>query len=426
MKPPRIPLGRAHRLASVARQEAEQAGLPAATITVVGELRRYAPAVSHLGLLAIAGEHAHQAVLDGFCRLAMVTAIVARTSGGVRVATERGQLDLYVATPDASAAALVWHTGSRKHVASLEARAARAGLSFGHSGLRDAHGTLVPVADEHELYRLLGLPYIPPELREGTGEIDVAERGLPALLDVGQIRGDLHMHSTWSDGRDSILHMVRGAQRLGYEYVAITDHSERARASRRLLALEIPLQREDIEAVRQRVPGIEILHGVEVDILPNGSLDFSDEQLAGFDIVLASLHEDNADSGTRLTERYLAAMSNPFVNVITHPAGRTPALSDGYDLDFDRLFRAAVDTGTAMEVDGSPNHLDMDGDLARRAAAAGVTLTVDSDSHFAEALGRQMSFGVGTARRGWVGPELVLNTRDIGAVRDFITQKRPR
>jgi DNA polymerase (family 10) len=356
----------------------------------------------------------------------MVTAIVARTSGGVRVATERGQLDLYVATPDASAAALVWHTGSRKHVASLEARAARAGLSFGQGGLRDAHGTLVPVADEHELYRLLGLPYIPPELREGTGEIDVAERGLPALLDVGQIRGDLHMHSTWSDGRDSILHMVRGAQRLGYEYVAITDHSERARASRRLLALEIPLQREDIEAVRQRVPGIEILHGVEVDILPDGSLDFSDEQLAGFDIVLASLHEDNADSGTRLTERYLAAMSNPFVNVITHPAGRTPALSDGYDLDFDRLFRAAVDTGTAMEVDGSPNHLDMDGDLARRAAAAGVTLTVDSDSHFAEALGRQMSFGVGTARRGWVGPELVLNTRDIGAVRDFITQKRPR
>jgi DNA polymerase (family 10) len=142
--------------------------------------------------------------------------------------------------------------------------------------------------------------------------------------------------------------------------------------------------------------------------------------------VLASLHDDGGDSGRRLTERYLQAIAHPLVNVITHPANRTPAVSEGYDVDFDRLFQAAAETGTAMEVDGSPSHLDMDGRLARRAAAAGVTLVIDSDGHRAEALGRQMSFGVGTARRGWVGPGQVLNTRPLDAVQDFLARKRTR
>jgi DNA polymerase (family 10) len=161
-----------------------------------------------------------------------------------------------------------------------------------------------------------------------------------------------------------------------------------------------------------------------VDIMPDGSLDFDDDQLEGFDIVLASLHDDHGDDGERLTERYMQAMEHPMVNIITHPANRSPALSSGYDLDYERLFETAVATGTAMEVDGAPGHLDMDGAIARRAVEAGVTLAIDSDCHRAEALERQMRFGIGTARRGWVQAAHVLNARSIDAVRAFVARKR--
>jgi DNA polymerase (family 10) len=283
----------------------------------------------------------------------------------------------------------------------------------------------VEVTSEPILYRHLGLPFIPPELREGAGEIGVAERGeLPVLVADTNIRGDLHMHSTWSDGRDSVTAMVSASQQLGYEYVAITDHSQRAFSSRKLSLDDIAPQREEIAALRERTPGITILHGIEVDILRDGSLDFDDEVLSEFDIVLASLHDQAGHSSGELMGRYLRAIRHPLVNVITHPANRTPAQSSGYDLDFDTLFAAAAATGTAMEIDGAPGHLDMDGTLARRAITAGVTITIDSDCHRAEALGRQMRFGVGTARRGWVEPQHVLNTRGIDQVRDFIAAKR--
>ena len=185
-------------------------------------------------------------------------------------------------------------------------------------------------------------------------------------------------------------------------------------------------QRNEIDTLRHAMPGIDILHGVEVDIMSDGSLDFDNETLAGFDIVLASLHDDRGDARARLTERYLSAIRHPLVNVITHPTNRAPGRFEGYALDLDRLFTAAVETGTAMEVDGAPGHLDMDGRVARRAAAAGVTIAVDSDCHRLKSLGLQMRFGVGTARRGWVEPQQVLNTRDAAAVRTFVARKRSR
>src|SRR4030095_1674038 len=301
------------------------------------------------------------------------------------------------------------------------------GLQFAHGRLERTGGIPVLVPDEQTFYRLLDLPYIAPELREGEDEVDAADRGrLPSLVPTLHIRGDLHMHTTWSDGRDSIMHMVLSARQLGYEYVAITDHSERSWASRKLLSLEIPLQRQEIETVRGHEPAIEVLHGVEVDIMPDGTLDFDDDTRAGFDIVLASLHDANGQDGARLTERYVQAMRHPLVNIVTHPANRSPAISNGYDLDFGRLFDVAVETGTAMEVDAAPGHLDMDGKVAKRAAAAGVTIVINSDCHRADALGRQMSFGIGTARRGWIKPEQVLNTRGIEGWREFIARKRGR
>jgi DNA polymerase (family 10) len=220
--------------------------------------------------------------------------------------------------------------------------------------------------------------------------------------------------------------MVSASRQLGYEYVAITDHSERAWSSRTLAAGDIARQRTEIQELRGKVRGIEILHGVEVDIMSDGSLDFDDELLEGFDIVLASLHEAGSDDDARLTGRYLRAIHHPLVNVITHPANRAPARSSGYRLDFERLFAAAVETGTAMEIDGAPGHLDMDGEIARRAAAAGVTIAIDSDCHRIDGLARQMQFGVGTARRGWVEPSHVLNTRPVEDVRAFVAHKRRR
>jgi DNA polymerase (family 10) len=219
--------------------------------------------------------------------------------------------------------------------------------------------------------------------------------------------------------------MVRAAHALGYEYLAITDHSERSAALRTLGPEDIARQRADIDAAREHAPGLDILHGVEVEIMPDGRLDFADEVLAQFDIVLASLHDGAGHDGRRLLDRYLRAIDHPHVNVITHPANRTPGGHPGYDLDFDRLFEAAARSGTAVEVDGSPNHLDLDGALARRATACGAMLTIDSDAHRHDALGRQLQFGVGTARRGWVQPEQVLNTRGAPAVRAFVAAKRP-
>jgi DNA polymerase (family 10) len=298
-------------------------------------------------------------------------------------------------------------------------------MTFDDGRLLGPEGEGVNAVTEDELYRHLALPFIPPELREGAGEIAAAERGaLPQLVSDLHIRGDLHMHTTWSDGRNTIEEMVLASAQLGYQYVAITDHSESAWSSRKLARVDIPRQHEEIDAVRAIVSNIDVLRGIEVDIMHDGSLDFDDETLAGFDIVLASLHDHGGHDGRRLTDRYLRAIRHPLVNVITHPANRSPALTPGYDVDFDVLFAAAAETGTAMEIDGAPGHLDMDGALARRAVAAGVTVVIDSDCHRADALARQMRFGLGTAKRGWIEPRHVLNTRGVEAVREFVATKR--
>lgn len=414
-------------LASGAMREAERIGLPARSITPLGSLRRFAPAIRDVSLLAIAAAEDHITLLTGFARLPASATVLSRSISHVTIGSERGAITLHVAVPEEAGSALVWHTGSRAHTSQLQSRAERMGMSFTSGRLLDNRGQPLITETEEQFYKHLDLPGIPPELREGGREIAAAERGaIPRLISRSDIRGDLHMHSTWSDGRDTIDQMVFASQRLGYEYVAITDHSERSLASRQLAATDIERQRAEINKVRARSRRLEILHGVEVDIMPDGSLDFDDQHLKDFDIVLASLHDHAGHDGVTLTERYLQAIRHPLVNVITHPANRTPARFEGYDLDFDALFAAAAETGTAMEVDGAPGHLDLDGALARRAVEAGVTLVIDSDCHRSDGLARQMAFGIGTARRGWIEPAHVLNTRGIDEVRAFVASKRAR
>jgi DNA polymerase (family 10) len=422
-----LPLGRAHVLASTAIREARRAGLAVDTMIAVGDLRRYEPAVASIELLGIAPTSEHHAVLSAFTRLPLVRGSRVVSDRSVIIGTERNQVTLHLTAPDQAGAALVWHTGSLRHVVALQQRADARGLHLQDARLIDREGRHVPCPSEDDLYDRLDLPFIAPELRAGEDEIGAAERNaLPALVLERHVRGDLHMHSTWSDGRDGVETMALAARQLGYEYIAITDHSERAWSSHKLSVEEIPRQRQEIESLRRKISGIEILHGVEVDIMVDGSLDFEDTLLEGFDIVLASLHDDCNQAGPQLTDRYLKAIHHPLVNVITHPANRSPAHSAGFDVDFEALFAAAAATGTAMEIDGAPGHLDMDGALARKAVAAGVTVTIDSDCHRAEWLARQMRFGVGTARRGWIEPRHVLNAGSVDDVRAFVARKRSR
>lgn len=414
-------------LASSVIREVRRAGISVDALTPVGSLRRFAPEIRSVSLLGIAAPSSQKRVLKAFSRLGIVSQVTAETPSSITAATERGLVTLHVTAPEHAGTALVWHTGSSAHVRQLRERSERLGVRMTDGALTGQDGEAIPCSSEESFYERLDLPYIAPELRNGDGEIEAAAGGtLPSLLTELDIRGDLHTHSTWSDGRNSIADMVSAAKQIGYEYLAITDHSERAWSSRKLAAGDVPNQRKEVQALRAQVHGIEILHGVEVDIMPDGSLDFDDELLEGFDIVLASLHDHAGHDHERLTERYLRAIHHPLVNIITHPANRSPCLSAGYELDFDTLFTAAAQTGTAMEIDGAPGHLDMDGALARRAVAAGVTLVVDSDCHRIDGLARQMRFGVGTARRGWVEPRHVLNTRDLAEVRAFVAAKRAR
>ena len=282
-------------------------------------------------------------------------------------------------------------------------------------------------AAEDEIYRALDLPCIPVEIRQGNGEVAAAARGeLPELVARRDIRGDLHMHSIYSDGRDAIETMVEASRALGYEYIAITDHSQRSAASHNLTVDDVHRQADEIAALRERFPDIAILHGCEVDILPDGRLDFVDQVLSRFDVVLASLHESAGQSPEQLLKRYGAAMQHPLVSIITHPSNRMVPHRRGYDIDYDRLFELAVETETIVEVDGAPGHLDLDGALARRAVAAGAMLVINSDCHRAELLDRQMTFGITMARRGWVEPRHVVNTRPLDAVRAAIVAKRSR
>jgi DNA polymerase (family 10) len=413
-------------LASAILRDVEYAELPFESLTPVGSLRRFAPDVGDVTLLGIAPSDRYTEIAAAVARLPGFLHVTPEGPTTFWAQTERGGVTLLFAEPQHAGAALVWHTGSREHTSQLQARARERGLEF-VDGRLSRKGTDIGTEHEEAVYGYLDLPYITPELREGTDEVTAAARGeLPSLVTERDIRGDLHMHSTWSDGRDSIDHMAYAAQQLGYEYIAITDHSERSLASRKLAASDISRQRREIDKARRRARSLTILHGIEVDIMHDGSLDFGDADLERFDVVLASLHDHGGHDGARLTERYLRAIHHPLVNIITHPANRAPARSRGYEVDFDRLFAAAAATGTAMEIDGAPGHLDMDGLVARRAVAMGVTVAIDSDCHRADALGRQMRFGLGTARRGWVEPPHVLNARSIDEVRAFVAAKRAR
>jgi DNA polymerase (family 10) len=404
-----VPLGRARDILASLTAAITTSSPAIDTIIISGDARRFESLVSELILVARALDPA--SAIEQLCQARGIEEILHRGPRRVVVIAQRIEVDVRVTAPDEYSMVLFSTTGSRPHVHVMRAR-------VGHLHLAPS---------EEDLYLHAGLPFIPPEIRHGRGELEAAAGGkLPTLISREQIRGDLHMHTIYSDGADTVEAMVSACCALGYEYIAITDHSERAAAGRTLRRRDLSRQRAEIEAVRERYPQIIILHGVETDIMPDGSLDFPDRILETFDIVLASLHDSARQDGKTLTRRTLQAIRHPLVNILAHPANRLVGRREGYALDFETVFAAAAETGTALEVDGAPAHLDLEGERAREAIEAGVTLTIDSDCHRARLLERQMALGIGTARRGWVEPRHVLNTRRVDEVRAFIAAKRRR
>jgi len=419
---PRIPLGRATAVAEpIVNALRDVPGVRWAYPT--GSLRRGQDMVGDIEIVASCADPAPA--------MAQVIALgdegrwLHRSERRLYMLSDRVQVGVRLARPENAGADLLYLSGSPAHFALLQAFASGAGWRLAAGGLYGHDGHLRPAATEDEIYAALGMPCIPPEIRAGEDEIDAAISGaLPALVSRHDIRGDLHLHTAWSDGRDSIDVMVERCRTLGYQYVAITDHSPHSAATRNLTVDGVKRQAEEIAEVRLRYPEIAILHGCEVDILPDGRLDFPDRVLERFDIVLASLHERAGQTPDQLMKRYVGAMRHPLVTLITHPTNRMAPHKRGYELDYDRLFEAAVETRTAVEIDGSPTHLDLDGPLARRAIAAGATVAINSDCHRAEMLARQMQLGIVTARRGWVEPRHVLNARPLEEVRAVIAAKR--
>jgi DNA polymerase (family 10) len=377
-------------------------------IEASGGVRRAEPIVNGLVIVARAADPAR--AVESITALPTATEVRHRTPRRALLLFQGYEIDVRVTTAEGYGSLLFTTTGPPAHVIEvLKRRGPR--LS----------------ASETEVYANAGLVYLPPETRDGPDAFDRAlRRDVPSLVQREDIRGDLHMHTTYSDGRDPLRRMIQATHALGYEYIAITDHSEHAAAARTVTLDQLARQRDEIAQLREAAPGMTILHGLEVDILPDGRLDCPDAVLATLDIVLASLHDSAGQDGRQLTRRCLGAIRHPLVSVITHPGNQLVGRRPEYDMDYPAIYGAAVETGTALEIDGAPSHLDLSGDRAREAVQAGVTVVIDSDCHRALALDRHMRMGVGTARRGWVEPRHVLNTRPVGDVLAFIAAKRGR
>jgi len=378
-----------------------------------GSLRRMRETIGDLDFVASTEQPGP--IMAVFKTLPEVEEVIAAGETKTSVRFRNGmQADLRCVTPAQWGPALNYFTGSKNHNVKIRELAQKKGYSLNEYALtRTSDGEPLLFADEAELYKFFGLPYIPPYLREDRGEIEAAFQGkLPAGLEVGNIKGEVHCHSTWSDGQHSIEEMARAALAKGYQYLAITDHSQSLGVAGGLNADRLAQQRREIDEVQARVPGIRLWQGSEVEVRADGTLDFPDEVLAQLDYVVASVHTGLRQDRDTLTRRALAAIRNPYVKQLAHPTGRLLPRREGGDFDMEALIQAAAETGTFLEINAAPERLDLPDTYVRRAIELGVKLIINCDAHHADSFDN-LRFGVATACRGWASAENVVNTRPL-------------
>jgi DNA polymerase (family 10) len=419
----RMPLGRALPLGRELVQALERvAGVK--EILLAGSLRRMKDTIGDIDLLAISTAPAK--VMHAFVGLPQVAEVLERGATKASIRHREGiQVDIRVVEPACFGAALAYFTGSKQHNIRIREMAVRKGLKISEYGVfADADGRRVAGETEEDVYAAIGLPWIPPELREDSGEVEAALKGaLPRLIEVADIRGDLHAHTDASDGHHTIEALAEAARARGYEYVIVSEHSRSSTIARGLSIEALRAHVDRIRAAQARHPDIRILAGSECDILADGALDYPDEILAELDVVLAAVHSRFAQSRADMTRRLCVALENPHVDILAHPTGRRIGERDPYDVDLDEVLNTAKRHDKAVEINASPHRLDLNDGHARRAAELGVLVSIDTDTHHLADL-EHIELGVATARRGWTVPDQVINTWPLERLLDWTRRSR--
>ena len=405
----RMPLGHALPLGRELVRALERLSA-AKQVSLAGSIRRMKETVGDIDILVTSSKPA--AVMQAFVTLPQVAEVLERGTTKASIRHREGiQVDLRVVDPECFGAALVYFTGSKQHNIHVRDIGVKKGFKISEYGVfRASTGRRLASATEAEVYAAVGLPWIPPELREDAGEIEAAlQRKLPRLVELDEIRGDLHCHTNATDGHHTIEALVTAAERRGYKYVAVTDHSPSTRVTGGLTAEELAAHVKKIRAVQARHPRITVLAGSECDILPDGSLDYPDRVLAGLDLVIGSVHTGFRQSRAEMTRRICRALAHPHMHVLGHPTGRLIGEREPYAVDIDEVLRTARRHDKAVEINCQPDRLDLDDVHARRAHELDVLLAVSTDTHMLDHLGL-MELGVATARRGWTETRRVVNT----------------
>ncbi|MCM8795724.1 MAG: DNA polymerase/3'-5' exonuclease PolX [Candidatus Omnitrophica bacterium] len=377
-------------------------------ISVAGSLRRQKETVRDIDILVVS-DHSKK-VMDTFSQLPSVKEILAKGETKSSVRTKEGvQVDCRVVPDKSFGAALLYFTGSKNFNIKLRQLAINKGLKINEYGVFRKEKFLVGKSEE-EIFRFLGMSYIEPELREDSGEIELAlKRKLPSLIELRDIKGDLHIHSQWSDGANTIEDLVTFARQMGYTYIAITDHSQSLKVAGGLGLKELEKKKRQIDKLNKELKDFRILYATEVDIDSQGRLDYPDEVLKEFDIVVAAIHTGFKQSSAQLTKRIVSACRNKYVHIIAHPTGRLWGVRDVYPIDLEEVFRVAKDTHTHLEINAFWQRLDLNDLNCRRAKEMGVKLALGTDAHTSEQLA-SMNLGIAVARRGWLEKKDVINT----------------
>jgi len=418
----RQPLGRILPLANDILEHLKKRA-PVKRLSIAGSIRRWKDTIKDIDILATSGNP--KEVMKTFVHLPHVREILMQGPTKSSVVIQEGvQVDLRVVEEDSFGAALAYFTGSKAHNIRLREMAVRLGLKINEYGIfREKDDKKLGGKEEEDVYKILGLPYVPPELREDTGEIEAAlARRLPKLVELKDIRGDFHVHSKWSDGSHDFEELVGEARKRGYEYIAITDHSKGLGIARGLTAERLMEEKKKIDALNKKLKDFRLLSGIEVDVRSGGQLDLSDEVLKKLDVVIASIHSGFKQSREQITKRLVSAMKNPYVSIIAHPTGRLIGERDSYDVDMEEFLKVAKETGKAIEINAYPLRLDLNDVYARMAKEKGIPLALGTDTHVINHF-EYMSYGVSIARRGWLEKDDILNTLSYDSLRKVFKNK---